>query len=73
MLLACFFMRVDGPRLPLHWVDSGGHAYRDDAVLWSGSIFGVANVFFHDSEDCGHAADGGYLVLAGAVLLDHGA
>ena len=36
-----------------------------------GLIFGVANVFFRDFGE--HAADGGYLVLAGAVLLDHGA
>ena len=62
------------PDFPGVWVDSGGHAHRDDAVLWSGSDFRCGErVFPRFGEHCGHATDGGYLVLTGAVLLDHGA
>ena len=73
MLLACFLVGWS-PDLAGIWVDSGGHAHRDDAVLRSGSDFRCGErVLPRFGEHCGHAADGGYLVLAGAVLLDHGA
>ena len=72
MLLACFAVGWSPTFLAFGSILVGMLivmlSYGLGLIFWRGE-----RVLPRFGEHCGHAADGGYLVLAGAVLLDHGA